>query len=292
MSIPSRLVVLSGAITCLQLGALAAATERSRAGYEEIYREQIGDETYIYWAPAAVATRFNQVNQRLEILDKAIPHTRNIINGWQRSLPDYLKQLDEWVEMDQTSRKELRQAGAHFGCELMLASLHSAAEHRTQVSQQQLQDCWREFQQSPLNSESFRRALEAQGRGTLRIRQWESFQQMTEDLHHLVTTAEAIGAAHREEYLQATSHVMRLALQDPRLRILVSDLEFFASAVYAQMATRAAQSRVDQLSQLGTERLQALKADTALYCRQIDERKKLLGERELILRDARKRNHS
>jgi hypothetical protein len=267
---------------------IQAQADESRPGYVEIARETIGHDTYIHYVRKDVKVRFDTISAQLGDLEKKLLQSRRAIGNWERQLPGYMNQLDEWIAMDQEARTDLKKAEIQFACDFMLAHAAAETEKNVELGKETLAKHWDDFQKSSFKDESLKRILRAEHLITPEVRKWESQKQMVDTMHKIYHTAEALSDASKREYLAALANLLKTQIHDPGLQLVVADFDFLTAVTYAQLKTRTASARVEQLSRLGTSRLLELKSLTALYRRQIDQRKLLKNEREAILRDAKK----
>ena len=90
-----------------------------------------------------------------------------------------------------------------------------------------------------------------------------------------------------EQYGRALVDFASLAVKDPRLSILVAELDFVASAIPANATAWAARKRVDDLISPEEDRLKAVVSDARTLKTHIDDRNRLIGERARILASVR-----
>jgi hypothetical protein len=269
------------------VGVTPGAVAEPRPGYVEIGRETIGRDTYIYYVRQQVKEHFDAINRELSQVETNTARTKRAILSYENALPGYMKQIDEWLSMDREARVELTKAEMSFACDVMLATAARDAEQHVQLGREAIGRHWDEFQRSPFNDPAVRRILAAERRITPIVRKWQSREEMLQTMHQLYDGVKALDAAHQGEYWETLANVLKTQVHDPILQFMVADFEFFVAATYAQVRTRTAAARVEQLNQLGTSRLAEIKSLSAVYRRQIDRRNVLKRERDAILSEAK-----
>jgi hypothetical protein len=219
-------------------------------------------------------------------LDQAIARDRQAIDSWNRDLPGYLNSFDEWLELDKEAQKASVARGLNLAAVLFLTDLQAKLRTRGDLKQQELDEIWRRLRESPLNSPEFKALLTQNGILVKDLRAANGqadFVRLLEDA--ILVTRGAYSASHAH-YAAAAVELLGLALHDPRARVLVAEVDFAISAVYANLADRLARKNIENLLQLGDKRLQAINSLSAVMSRHVNERKELKRRRQKILSDA------
>jgi hypothetical protein len=86
-----------------------------------------------------------------------------------------------------------------------------------------------------------------------------------------VTIKGDLGSGETSAKLDAIATVLGWGLSDPRLSLLVSDIQFTTASVYNNVARRVSQEQIQQLTSLAEERLKALRNLSLILRRDVEE---------------------
>ena len=254
------------------------------AGDEQEYsRERIGNTIHVYCVQTVHLHRVRAIDAELTELGGKIDRDHDAVQKWQQQLPGYLEALDEWVKADEAARKATREKARDAIISAATARIVLHANTNIGEARGELDTLWAQYANSPLGSPRFSELLREQGHATGVIRKWQSYREMAETIDNMHTAYEGLDAAEKQKYAEAIIALMKSTIKDPRLNFLVDEVDFTATALLGNATAWTAQQRVDQLLQLGDDRLRALKSLSGSYKADIDKRNRLLSEKQTLV---------
>jgi hypothetical protein len=258
--------------------------DQCRQGTVVYAREQLAEHHFrVYCVCERDMAAMREIDQQLAQLESRLESDRGALAAWQNDLPKYQEALDEWVRMDEEARQETRAAARDLVIVSSLGSLRMAAASRTNVSRSEMDAMWQTYMNSELGSPEFQNALREHAAGLAAMRKWQSYGDVVHAVESAYQTIQAGNAGANAQYARALAAFMPVALHDPRLTILVSEVDFTASALLGNMTARAARGRIEELSNLGDTRLRALESLSRIYREHVDQKRDLNTRRAAIL---------
>ena len=144
---------------------------------------------------------------------------------------------------------------------------------KRELAAKQLDELYVEYQRSVLPTLAIRNAQEA--RIVAPLRSWKTTREFLRDLKGMTTVVSAEHSRSTGEEMRALAKLAAMAVNDPKAKVLLADVDFMISAVYANAASWTAQERVAQLLDLSDQGLAAVKSFAET------DRKNVMRSREL-----------
>jgi hypothetical protein len=261
-------------------------------GYVELFRERSGNTEFVYIVKEGSndKVRWDFIETRIKKLNEKYKIDRNAIEKWQKELPGFQKNLDEWLALSNEQVSMLKWKGLMHVAAAYLARLETLATGGIKLTRKKLDALWSEYKRTPFTKEKFLKAMEKQGELVHKLGGFSGTKQFMEEMHralHVVRLSYDLSSEEKEAYLQALVTLGGLALQDPRAKVLAAVGEYTIAAIYANAAAEVARGPVDQLLQLGDQRLAELSRLSNNLRKDVDERNSLQKERDAIMNKVR-----
>lgn len=272
------------------LNATSLAESLCKEGTVELWREKVGVDTVVYCGTAKCKQRIDEIKARIERLETLIYQDRQAILRWQGQLKGYLTDFDDWLSLSREAQYETYDRALDLLTTLFLTDLDIRAGDRVGLTRQEVEELWHRAEKSVLNKPEFRRLIKEHGTSVEELRRQEGIQGFVQYLKHAYTTADSLGEGvegyqegDKEHYARAIISLAGLALKDPRAELLVSTADFTIAAIYANFATATALSAIEDLLELGDQRLETLQNYSVQLRKHVDEKNALRTERQEIL---------
>jgi hypothetical protein len=217
------------------------------------------------------------IDAELQAITSRVPKTRNELERLTAQLQGFQASVDEWTNLADDARKKARQTAMENVAAVLLEMLASRNEAETNLDEESLQRI-----NAILRKRVFMDDLYAQVLTAERLDSLKSDADVLDLLKRVQATLvldSAIESNDREEVLKSVLKGIEIVSKNPGITLLIADGEIAIDAACGWLAHKEALDRVNQLLSLGDQRFNAVKGLTALYKKDIDNRKKLIEGR-------------
>lgn len=236
--------------------------------------------------------RYNEINEHLKRLKTRLAQDKNALEKWQQKLPGYLEALEEWEKAGKNALKDAVWQGANLGTGFLLKVKINSKTSAIVFKKDDIDEIRRNF-----NNPNFIRKL---NEPTLvaeihKLQSSADLYKIFEDLRKAADVAHwsKQDMPDIERALGGILKICKIVVQDPRVQRLLPAggplLQYGLTGIYTLYAATAFDKSWERINQLAdVKQLEAATALSNTYKKHIDEQKKLLKEKEKILKGEKK----
>jgi len=225
-------------------------------------------DAYEHELAAAIETELAVINNRIPQSRKALERLTPQLRGFQAS-------LDEWTTLADDARIKARKTALETVASVLLEKLSMRHAEETQLNEESLKRINRLLRKRVFMDDLYRQVLTVEKLESLKT--GGAVIELLKNVDRTLTLAGAVQSRDREEVLKTILMGIEIVNKDPRISLLIADGELTIDAAYGWLAHKEARDRLNQLLNLGEEQFKAVNELTALYKRDIDNRKRLLA---------------
>jgi molecular chaperone GrpE (heat shock protein) len=217
------------------------------------------------------------IDIELQAISNRIPKTRSELEKLTLQLQGFQASVDEWTNLAADARDKARQTAMENTATVLLDMLAYRNEAQTKLDEESLKRI-----NAILRKRVFMDDLYAQVLTTERLDSLETdadVLNLVKRVKAALVLGSAIESKDREEALKSVLKGIEIAGKNPAITLLIADGEITIDAACGWLADNEAIDRVNQLLSLGEAQFDAVKVLTALYKKDIDNRKTLIAAR-------------
>jgi hypothetical protein len=274
-----------------------APAQECPGGTTEVGRQQRGNELHLWCVEApdlgeyrANEARLGEIRARRAVLDRDLGASAAKVVSERRKLAEITVDLGRieadgqaWVELTAQARRKANEAALNAIASVMLLRVDQIGNGKRELAAKQLDELYVEYQRSVLPTLAIRNAREA--RIVAPLRSWKTTQEFLRDLKGMTTVVSAEHSRSTGEEMRALAKLAAMAVNDPKAKVLLADVDFMISAVYANAASWTAQERVEQLLDLSDQGLAAVKSFAETHRKNVMRSRELKTELERLSRE-------
>lgn len=274
-----------------------ALAQECPGGTTEVGRQQRGNELHLWCVEAADLgeyrtneARLGEIRARRAVLDRDLEASAAKVVSERRKLAEITVDLgrieadgEAWVELTAQGRKKANEAALNAIASVLLLRVDQIGNGKRELAAKQLDELYVEYQRSALSTLAIRNAKE--GRIVAPLRSWKTTQEFLRDLKGMATVVSAEHSRSTGEEMRAVAKLAAMAVNDPKAKVLLADVDFMISAVYLNAASWTAQERVEQLLDLSDQGLAAVKSFAEIHRKNVMRSRELKTELERLSKE-------
>jgi hypothetical protein len=225
-------------------------------------------DAYEHDLAAAVSAELNIIASRVTKTRKELERVSSQLSGFQAA-------VEEWTNLAGDARNNARKAALESVASVLLERLSISNEMETQLDEESLKRINVLLRNRVFMDDLYAQVLTAEKIQSLKTEL--DFINLLKRIDGTMALAEAMESKERVEVLKVILKGIETVDKDPAVALLITDGEITIDAAYGWLANREAKDRINQLLNLNEDQFKAVKILTALYKRDIDNRRLLMA---------------
>lgn len=222
------------------------------------------------------------IDRELRSLESKISRLKGRIAGFRDDREAFLSDLEEWADLGVEARESARQAALDATISIVTAGVGDQNTARKELTQEQMNSVERLLKEyGPFLDH----AKKGASKRLANLAKEGDVVAVLEFVHATTKSvdADSVNAKSRDRVLMGVTEILSLFVNDPRLKLVVVNIDVWTSAMYGWAGTYVARERIEQLVDLSEKRLLALDSLSKEFRNAIDRRRNLRRDKELLL---------